>query len=232
MEPGRIPKMKTTLVIPTKNEIDGMKAIMPKIKKEWIDQILIVDGNSTDGTIEYAKEQGYEIMIQKTKGIGNGYREALPLIKGDVIITFSPDGNSVPEKIPEVVEKMREGYDLLIVSRYLPGAKSYDDDFFTRMGNKIFTKTINLLFGGKYTDSLVIFRAYKKNLIEDLRIDAEHMTFEQQISIRAAQKKLKIGEIPGDEPPRIGGERKMKVFKTGSTLLLEILKNFFNPKIK
>ena len=80
MEQNWISKMKTTLVIPTKNEIDGMKAIMPKIKKEWVDQILIVDGNSTDGTIEYAKEHGYEIMIQKTKGIGNGYREAFPFI--------------------------------------------------------------------------------------------------------------------------------------------------------
>ena len=224
--------MKTTLVIPTRNEIDGMREIMPKIKKEWVDQILIVDGNSTDGTIEYAKEHGYEIMVQKTKGIGNGYREALPLIKGDVIITFSPDGNSVPEKIPEVVGKMKEGYDLLIVSRYLQGAKSYDDDFFTKIGNKIFTTTINLLFGGKYTDSLVIFRAYKKSLISDLNIDAEHMTFEEQISIRAAQKKLKITEIPGDEPPRIGGERKIRVFKTGLTLFLEIFKNFFNPKVR
>ena len=224
--------MKTTLVIPTKNEIDGMKAIMPKIKKEWVDQILIVDGNSTDGTIKYARDNGYEIMVQKTKGIGNGYREALPLIKGDVIVTFSPDGNSVPEKIPEVVEKMKRGYDLLIVSRYLQGAKSYDDDFFTKIGNKFFTITINLLFGGKYTDSLVIFRAYKKSLINDLKIDAEHMTFEEQISIRAAQKKLKITEIPGDEPPRIGGERKIRVFKTGLTLFLEIFKNFFNPKVR
>ncbi len=224
--------MKTTLVIPTMNEIDGMRKIMPKIKKEWVDQILIVDGGSKDGTIEYAKENKYEIMIQKTKGIGNGYREALPLVRGDIIITFSPDGNSVPEKIPEVVEKMREGYDLLIVSRYLLGAKSYDDDFFTKIGNKVFTKTINLLFGGKYSDSLVIFRAYKKNLISDLKIDAVHMTFEEQISIRAAQKRLKIVEIPGDEPPRIGGERKIKVFKLGYALWMEIFKNFLFPKIK
>lgn len=225
-------KMKTTLVIPTMNEIDGMRKIMPRIKREWVDQILIVDGGSKDGTIEYAKENKYEIIVQKTRGIGNGYREALPLIKGDVIITFSPDGNSVPEKIPEVVEKMKEDYDLLIVSRYLPGAKSYDDDIFTRIGNRVFTKTINLLFGGKYTDSLVIFRAYKKNIISDLKIDAEHMTFEEQISIRAAQRKLKIVEIPGDEPPRIGGERKIRILKTGYTLGLEIFKNFLFPKVK
>lgn len=224
--------MKTTLVIPTFNEIDGMRVIMPKIKKEWVDQILIVDGGSTDGTIEYAKKNNYEIMVQKTKGIGNGYREALPLIKGDIIITFSPDGNSVPEVIPQLVNKIKEGYDLVIASRYFQGAKSEDDDIFTKTGNKIFTSTINLLFRGKYTDTLVIFRAYKKKLIEELKIDAPHLTFEEQLSIRAAQKKLKIAEIPGDEPKRIGGERKIKVLHTGYTLFLEIFKNFLFPKIK
>ena len=224
--------MKTTLLIPTLNEIDGMRAIMPKIKREWVNQILIVDGGSTDGTIEYAKKNKYDIIVQKTRGIGNGYREALPHVKGDIIITFSPDGNSIPEIIPDLVNKMKEDYDLVIVSRYAQGAKSYDDDIFTKIGNKIFTLTINLLFGGNYTDTLVIYRAYKKKIIEELKIDAPHLTFEEQMSIRAAQKNLKIGEIPGDEPKRLGGERKMKVLHTGSTLILEIFKNFLFPKVK
>ena len=56
--------MKITLLIPTLNEIEGMKAIMPRIKKEWIDQILIVDGGSIDGTVEYAKKNGYFIDKQ------------------------------------------------------------------------------------------------------------------------------------------------------------------------
>ncbi|MCX5680916.1 MAG: glycosyltransferase family 2 protein, partial [Candidatus Omnitrophica bacterium] len=60
--------MKVTLFIPTLNEAEGMKAIMPRIKKEWYDQILIVDGQSTDGTIEYVKQQGYQLVIQKKKG--------------------------------------------------------------------------------------------------------------------------------------------------------------------
>ncbi|MEI7999371.1 MAG: glycosyltransferase family 2 protein, partial [Candidatus Omnitrophota bacterium] len=60
--------MKVTLLIPTLNEIGGMKAIMPLIKKEWYDQLLVVDGQSTDGTIEYCKEQGIPIYIQQKKG--------------------------------------------------------------------------------------------------------------------------------------------------------------------
>lgn len=57
--------VKTTLLIPTLNEIHGMRVIMPKIKKEWVDGILIVDGGSTDGTLEYARENGYEVFVQK-----------------------------------------------------------------------------------------------------------------------------------------------------------------------
>ena len=92
--------MKTTLFVLTYNEIEGMKAIIPRIKKEWVDEIIIVDGGSTDGTQEYAKEQVYTIYVQKKKGIRHAYIEGIPLVKTDYIISFSPDGNSVPEAIP------------------------------------------------------------------------------------------------------------------------------------
>ena len=61
--------MNVTLFVPTLNEIEGMKTIMPKIKPEWCSQILIVDGNSKDGTAEYARAQGYDVYVQQKKGI-------------------------------------------------------------------------------------------------------------------------------------------------------------------
>ena len=112
----------------------------------------MVDGGSTDGTIEYAREQGYQVYVQKEPGIRQAYMEALPLVEGDVIITFSPDGNSIPELILPLIDKMKEGYDMVIVSRYLDGAKSDDDDFLTGWGNWFFTTTCNILFGFRYTD--------------------------------------------------------------------------------
>src|SRR5512137_2141512 len=101
--------MKTTLLVLTLNEVEGMKAIMPQVKKEWCDQILIADGHSTDGTVEYAKEMGYDVYVQKTRGLRFAYQEVWPLIKGDWVITFSPDGNSPPEYIPQLIAKMQEG---------------------------------------------------------------------------------------------------------------------------
>ena len=231
--------MKTTLLIPTLNEVTGMKAIMPKVKKEWVDQIIVVDGGSTDGTIEYARECGYTVHVQQKKGIRNAYMEALPLVQGDVLLTFSPDGNSIPELIPPLLEKMKEGYDMVIVSRYYQTAKSQDDDFLTGFGNWLFTKTINVLHGGHYTDAMVIYRAYKTKLITELDLDKDssystpeklfrtRLSWEPLLSVRAAKRKLKLAEIPGDEPPRIGGERKLQVWRWGAGYYFQFLREVF-----
>lgn len=219
--------MKVTLIIFTLNEIDGMRAIMPRIKKEWYNELIIVDGGSTDGTIEYAKKQGYFIFVQSEKGAGVAFREAVDKTIGDVIIVFSPDGNSLPERIPGLIKKMKEGYDMVIVSRYCDGAKSYDDDLITAFGNRMFTCLINMLFGAHITDSLVMYRAFKKDIVYDLKINTKTVSWGSQLLTRALKKKIKIGEIPGDEPPRIGGKRKMHPLKNGLSELRMILKEFF-----
>ncbi len=209
--------MKVTLVVPTLNEINGMKVIMPRVNRELLHQIIIVDGGSTDGTIEYAHEMGYEVHHQKERGIRLGLIENYPNIKGDIIITFSPDGNSVPEEIPPLIEKMKLGYDMVIVSRYLGDARSFDDTFISRLGNWSFTKIINFLFGFHYTDAMVMFRAYKRGVPEKLGIIKKrsalyewiigrYISWEPQISVRCAKHRLKIGEIPGDEPLRVDDE--------------------------
>ena len=205
-----------------------MKVIMPQIKREWVDQIIITDGGSTDGTIEYAREQGYEVHVQKKRGFRYCYFEILDMIEGDVVVTFSPDGNSVPELIPDLIEKIKEGYDMVIASRYLGDAVSDDDDMLTAFGNWLFTRTVNLLHGGHYTDVMVIYRAFHKQLIYDLDLDKEDsyttperifrciMSWEPLFSVRAAKRKLKVTEIPGDEPARIGGERKLLIWRWGA----------------
>ncbi len=227
--------MKVTLFVLTHNEIVGMKAIMPRIKKEWVDEIIIADVGSVDGTLEYAKKQGYVTYVQKKKGLRHAYIEGFPLVKSDYIITFSPDGNSVPEAIPYLIEKIKEGYDMVIASRYLDHAKSHDDDFITRFGNWLFTKLINLFHKGTYTDAMVIYRIYRKSLFYELKLDTEEsynmeklffttMGIEPLLSIRCAKYKKKYTEIPEDEPKRIGGERKLQIIRWGAAYLTQIIK--------
>ncbi len=216
-----------------------MRTYMPLIKKEWCDQILIIDGQSTDGTIEYAREHGYEIVVQKKKGMRHAYMEALPYIKGDVILTFSPDGNSIPELIPACINKLKEGFDMVIVSRYAEGAKSYDDDAVTAFGNWLFKTLINLIHGAQYTDAMVIYRAYRKSLISELALDKDSsyeieeklfntvISWEPLLSIRAAKRKLKCADIPGDEPKREGGVRKLQVLRWGAAYMFEVFREIF-----
>lgn len=228
-----------TLFVPVLNEIDGMRAIMPRVKPEWVSQILIVDGRSTDGTAEYARAQGYDVVVQQKRGIRNAYIEAWPHVRGEVVVTFSPDGNSIPELIPALAAKvLEEGYDMVIASRYAPGARSDDDDRVTAFGNFMFTRLINLFHGAHYTDAMVIYRAYRTRLFTDLDLHTENaysperlfgtvIGCEPLLSVRAAKRRLKLGEIPGDEPVRVGGERKLQVFGWGASYLVQVIREAF-----
>lgn len=197
--------MKVTLFIPVKNEIEGLKQIMPLIRPEWVDEILILDGNSTDGSKEYLQAKGYKVFDQQANNIRRAFWEAYELASGDVIIPFSPDGNSRPEDIPKLVEKINEGYDLVIASRYYGGLVSEDDDFMSKWANRSLTWLINFFFRTEYTDGIGMYKAFKKKHLYELGLDNnknEHCEF--LLNCRGARHKLRITEIPSPEPARIG----------------------------
>ena len=224
--------MKVTLLVLSLNEIDGMKVIMPRIDPAIFHQIIIVDGGSTDGTIEWAEANGYEVFRQERKGLRHAYDEAIEFVTGDFVISFSPDGNSIPELLPALISKLGKGFDMVIVSRYLEDAKSEDDDLLTAFGNWFFTKTVNYLYKGNYTDVMVMYRGWRTSMFKelDLHCDSAFGIFERffqtklcacpLMSVRALKRKLHVTEIPGDEPPRIGGDRKLQIFRWGVSYYL------------
>ena len=163
---------KFTLLVLVLNEIDGLKDIVPKIEQNLFDNIIFVDGGSADGSINWLRENNFFVVHQKNKGLGNAYLEGLRVTQDDFVITFSPDGNSDPSRLKEMVDVINTSNpDILICSRYLDWAKSDDDNLITGFGNWIFTKTFNILYKQKITDYLVLYRAFKRSIVYELNVD-------------------------------------------------------------
>ena len=222
--------MSVIVFVLTLDEIDGVSAIMPQVKKEWADRIIFVDGGSKDGTIEKAKELGFEVIHQKNKGEGNACRVGTDATESDYVMFFSPDGNDVPQDIQKLVQKSKEGYDIAHISRFGKDSISDDANWLDRFGNNMFTFLVNSFFGGNYTDALNGFRIIKRSIWDELKTDAQYLNIEQQTCIRLAKLKIPIFEIEGREPKRIGGERKMRPLTTGAQLSYQIIKEFVKWK--
>lgn len=226
--------MKATLFVPVLNELGGLKEIMPRVPRHLFEQILVVDGQSKDGSAEWAREQGFEVHVQARKGLRHAYIEGWPLIRGDYVVTFSPDGNCRPEDLPALLDKLAQGYDLVIGSRYLGGTRSEDDDVVTAFGNWMFVKLVNGLFRSKYTDVMNILRGYRKDLFYELDLDRDSsywvekcfltvVGIEPLLSVRAAKKRVRIGETSAFEPKRIYGSRKLQVIRWGGANFAQVL---------
>ena len=226
-EGGKYTRLTATLLIPSLNERDGLEAILPKIDPRWVDDILFVDGGSIDGSQEVIRRWGHgRLLMQKEPRLCSAYWESLAVISSDIVVTFSPDGNSLPEAIPALLSKIREGYDMVIASRYLPGAGSQDDGPITAFGNWMFTRVINLLFGGQYTDALVILRAYRTKQIRELGMETGAGDFEPLLSIRCGVYRKRVTAIPAKEPRRIGGKRKMRILHDGWVIVVLIAREW------
>ena len=227
--------LSIALWMPVLNEIKGLQVILPQIDRMLFSEVIAIDGGSTDGTIEFCEKAGVTVLRQPNRGMPDAMDFAYSKTSADIIIVFTPDGNSLPDVLPTLCAKMRDGYDLVIVSRYLAGAESHDDGFVTGLGNQIFTAMVSRIFGVRYTDVLVAYRGYKRSAIEKMSLanhTKEHWLrrkffymngWELGSAIRAARLGLRIAEIPGNEPPRIGGKSKLSIFKNGFGSLFQIL---------
>jgi len=214
------------LLLPVYNEVEGLRRLVPQIDLTLFDDVLVVDGGSKDGSWQYAVEKGLRVMTQLRRGLTFGVLDAIRTLQTDYVIEFSPDGNCLPERLPELVQKLREGHDLVVVSRYLPPARSLDDTWVTALGNHMFSALIRHIGRCPITDSLNMYRGFRRSIVELEDFDRLCVgpVLEPLTSALVNLHRMKYAEIPGDEPPRIGGESKMSVVYNGSCILLMVLR--------
>jgi len=218
--------MKSSLIILTFNEIEGIKAFFEKIPFDKFDEYFAIDNYSKDGTVEFLKEKGIKIIFQDKSGRGEAFRIASRVASGDILVFFSPDGNEDPADTVKLMEAVKEGYDIAIASRFLPQSRNDESGKFLPLrawANQTFTFLANLFFKGNLSDSINGFRAIKKDKFKELKLDGEGFTIEYQMSIRAMKLKQRIKEIPTIEDQRIGGKSTAVSVPTG----LRLLKTFF-----
>jgi len=226
-------KVNGTLIILTKNEIEGVKAIIPKLPKDRISEIICIDGKSKDGTPEFLRSRGLKVVTQNKLGRGEAFRIACKVAKYENLIFFSPDGNEDPKDILKIFDLLDKGYDMVIASRFMKRSRADDANSiipYRGFGNKAFTLLVDLLWRGHLTDSINGFRGIKKSRFKQINPDAEGFGIEYQMSIRALKLGFKIKEIPTFEGDRIGGQSTAHAFATGLYFLKLTLIELFKGK--
>jgi len=208
-------KIKVSVIIPTLNEAGHIKKLVSKILKKYVDEIIIVDGNSKDGTFEKAKETRAIVIKQKGKGYGNAIQQGAKLAKGKVLILMDADGSHDPKYIPKLLKEIDKGYEYIMGSRYAKGAKSFDNTPIRDLGNRFFTFLTNLLFKTNVTDSIYTYNAIPKNIFNKIKAKSPGFEYCTELLVKARALNLKFSEIPTNEKARMSGQSKVNPLVDG-----------------
>jgi glycosyltransferase involved in cell wall biosynthesis len=221
--------MKIVLCLLTYNERPCLEQIFPLIPQPsshtGFDDLVAIDGGSTDGTLEYYREHGVPVIGQSRRGRGDAFLLAFEQIEADGYIFFSPDGNEDAQDIPKFKPLLESGADLVIASRMMRGAENEEDIHFLKprkwvnnglnfLANSFFRK-----IGPYVTDSINGYRAITRHAARELKLDALDYTIEYQMTIRAFRKRMAIVEFPTREGQRVAGVSGVPSFPTGVRFL-------------
>ncbi len=221
-------RLRVSVIICTLNEAKNLPYVLPKIP-EWVDEILLVDGHSTDNTVEVARTLYPEIHIcyQPGKGKGDAIRYGIEQASGEIIITIDGDGSMDPEEIPKFVEPLLSGYDFVKGSRFLRGGGTSDMPVHRVLGNRVFTVLTNLLYSTRYSDLAYGYNAFHKRAFKGIQLTSDGFEIETELNIKAAKAGLKVKEVPSFESERLSGKGALRSLPDGWRILKTILRERF-----
>jgi len=221
-------KYKISIVIPAKDEAPCIGEVIDACK-DYGDEIVVIDGHSTDQTREIAAAHGAKVYLDNRKGKGDGIRTAIQKVTGDIVVFIDADGSHSPSDIPRLVEPiLSEKSDHVTGSRSLGGSDELHGDIFKfirNMGSDIITLGINYRFNVRLTDSQNGFRAIRTSVLKQLDLKENITSIEQEMIMKTLKKGFRISEVSTHEYARKFGESKINVRKVAWRYVYCWLKN-------
>ncbi len=224
---------RVSVVIPTLNEAANLPHVFARLPFEELFEVILVDGHSTDDTIEVARElcPSIRILAQDGKGKGNALACGFAAARGDIIVMLDADGSTDPQEIPAYVAPLLEGADFAKGSRFMDGGGSSDITPLRMQGNRFLNGTVNALFGTRYSDLCYGYNAFWSDVRPKINVDCSGFEVETLINLRIAKAGLNVVEVPSIEHERIHGVSKLHPVRDGLRVLRTILsERFVKPR--
>ena len=206
--------LKISVVIPCYNEEEGVRTTIGMLP-DCVDEIVVVDNNCTDRTVEVATELGARVVAESRKGYGAAYKAGLPAVTGDVTITMDGDATYPAEQIPELVDFLEdEKLDFISASRFpLQNPEAMNTS--NKIGNWILTVGMAILYGKAVKDSQSGMWIYRSKIYPKLNLTSDGMPLSEEIKIEAIRnKEIKFSEYHVNYHPRVG-EVKLDKWRDG-----------------
>ena len=224
--------IKIEIIIPTLNEEKTVGELINNIRSCLLPielSILVIDGGSTDRTMDICKRGNVRFLVQKGKGKGNAMREAVDHSEADIVVFIDGDGTYSPSDLGLLLEPLLNGKsDMVVGSRILGKRERGAISIFHTLGNKLFNRAINFAMKSSITDSLSGYRALYKKTFRDLILFSDSFEIEVEMTVEALAKGYRVLEVPINYSIRKGSHTKLDPFGDGikiSKPLLFILMN-------
>lgn len=219
-----------SVVIPTLNEERNVAWVLERIPA-YVDEIVLVDGRSTDRTVEIALAVRPDVVVVREPRPGKGValRRAFQIATGDVIVMLDADCSMDPAEIDRFVDAVVDGAHLAKGSRNLPGGGSVDISRLRRLGNNGLVQTMNLLYRTSFTELCYGYMAFRRSAILGLSLESTGFEIETEIVVRAVRAGLRIGEVPSFESERRYGTSHLNTFRDGWRVFKTLLRGRINP---
>jgi glycosyltransferase involved in cell wall biosynthesis len=215
-----------SLVIPVRNEARNVGWVLEQVAND-VDEIILVDGNSTDVTLITARRCRPDVRVVPQQGAGKGsaLRTGFLAATGDIIVMMDADGSMSPQEIRHYLHFLENGYDFVKGSRFISGGGSLDITPFRGLGNWFLLTVFNTAYDAHLTDLCYGFCAFHRRYLDHLQLSATGFEIEAEMTVRAMQAGLRIAEVPSLELPRRSGASNLHAIRDGIRVLRTVLRH-------